>query len=122
MVTPAIRAGAAGYVPKSADGHTLLSALRIVLAGEICIPPRYLGSAAAGAAADSPRPPCASTERHLQVLSLLSDGMSNKSIARQLGIAEATVKLHVSAILKELGARNRTEAVIPANDLGLLCD
>ncbi len=121
-VSAAIRAGAAGYVPKSANSHTLLNALKLVLAGEIYIPPRYLEqSTVEPGAADRPRTG-ELTERQLDVLRLLADGLPNKSIAQRLGIAEATVKLHVSAILKQLGARNRTEAVITAGDRGLLRD
>ena len=119
-VNAAIQAGAAGYVPKTANSHTLLAALRIVLAGDIYIPPRYLDHAPRDTGQQPAKSDTGLTERQLQVLRLLADGLSNKAIARQLGIAEATVKLHVSAVLKELGARNRTEAVIVAHDRGLL--
>ncbi len=116
-VHAAIAVGASGYVPKSANSHVLLNALKVVLAGEIYLPPRYL---APDSAADSAAPASGLTQRQLEVLALLADGLPNKSIGRQLGIAEATVKLHVSAILRELGARNRTEAVVAATDRGLL--
>ncbi len=121
-VNAAIRAGAAGYVPKTANMHTLLSALKIVLAGETYIPPRYLDQSTQKAGRDAAPPADGLTKRQVEVLRLLADGLPNKAIARQLSIAEATVKLHVSAILKELGARNRTEAVIAAHDRGLLRD
>jgi DNA-binding NarL/FixJ family response regulator len=121
-VRAAISAGAAGYVPKTANSHTLLAALKIVLAGDVYIPPRYLEQEAAGVADKSPRAAGSLTERQFQVLRLMADGMSNKSIARQLEITEATVKQHVSAILTVLGARNRTEAVIIAYERGLLSD
>ena len=58
------------------------------------------------------------TARESQVLALMLEGKSNKRISRQLGMAEATVKNHVTAILKALGASNRTEAVIAAGRLG----
>lgn len=117
-VRAAIAAGAAGYVPKSANSPALLNALRVVLAGEIYMPPRYL-TQEAGVSAIPDRHHVL-TQRQLEVLVLLAEGLSNKAIARQLGIVEATVKLHVSAILRELGARNRTEAVMAARDRGLL--
>jgi DNA-binding NarL/FixJ family response regulator len=121
-VRAAISAGAAGYVPKTANSHTLLAALKIVLAGDVYIPPRYLEQEVESVANKPPHAAGGLTERQRQVLRLLADGMSNKSIARQLGIVEATVKQHVSAILTDLGARNRTEAVIAAIDRGLLDD
>jgi DNA-binding NarL/FixJ family response regulator len=121
-VRAAIRAGAAGYVPKTANSHTLLTALRIVLAGDIYIPPRYLENSAHSADKRSAGADCGLTDRQLEVLRLLASGLSNKSVARRLEITEGTVKQHVSAILKVLGVRNRTEAVIAAHDRGLLED
>jgi len=121
-VRAAIRAGAAGYVPKTANSHTLLTALRIVLAGDIYIPPRYLENPAHSAVKRSAGADCGLTDRQLEVLRLLASGLSNKSVARRLEITEGTVKQHVSAILKVLGVRNRTEAVIAAHDRGLLED
>jgi DNA-binding NarL/FixJ family response regulator len=59
------------------------------------------------------------TNRQLDVFRLLAEGLPNKLIARRLGLSEATVKLHVSAILRALGVRNRTEAVLQASRLGL---
>jgi two-component system nitrate/nitrite response regulator NarL len=59
------------------------------------------------------------TARQIEVLELMSRGLPNKSIAKTLDLAEGTVKLHVAAILRALGARNRTEAVVEATRLGL---
>jgi DNA-binding NarL/FixJ family response regulator len=59
------------------------------------------------------------SDRQTEVLRLILQGMSNKLIGRQLQLAEGTVKVHVSAVLRALGVRNRTQAVLAANRLGL---
>ncbi|MEK9776732.1 MAG: response regulator transcription factor, partial [Quisquiliibacterium sp.] len=59
------------------------------------------------------------TDRQIDVLKLIMRGLPNKLICRQLGLAEGTVKVHVSAVLRALGARNRTQAVIAASRIGL---
>ncbi len=60
------------------------------------------------------------TQRQLEVLELIANGLPNKSIARQLNLGEGTVKLHVASILRTLGIRNRTQAVAEATRLGLV--
>jgi DNA-binding NarL/FixJ family response regulator len=62
------------------------------------------------------------TERQQQVLALMAQGKSNKLICRELGLAEPTVKIHVSAVLKALKVKSRTEAVVLINRLGLQLD
>ena len=118
-VHDAMRAGAAGYVTKTASGHMLLNAVKIVLSGEVYLPPRYLAVSSPSGCGDAGNA-SRLTGRQLQVLNLLAEGKPNKLIARALGVTEATVKLHVSAILRELRARNRTEAVINATDRGII--
>jgi len=117
-VTRAIHLGAAGFVPKTAMNDVLVSALQLVLAGGIYVPPEVL-TAPPPAPARSQGALPGLTERQMDVLSLLLEGKSNKAICRDLGLAEATVKVHVRAILRALDARSRTEAVIAANRLGL---
>jgi DNA-binding NarL/FixJ family response regulator len=112
-VRESLAAGALGYVPKSAAPHTMVGAMKLVLAGEIYIPPLMLGSEPAPA---SPR----LTDRQLGVLRQVCDGASNKQIARRLGLSEKTVKAHVTAILRELGAANRTQAARAASTAGLI--
>jgi DNA-binding NarL/FixJ family response regulator len=112
LVTRAIALGAAGYIPKSTSHEVMVSALRLVCAGGMYLPPEVLAAAQPGAAEPQ------LTARESQVLALMLEGKSNKRISRQLGMAEATVKNHVTAILKALGASNRTEAVIAAGRLG----
>ena len=115
-VRQALDAGALGFIPKSSTSQVMLSALRLVLSGGMYLPPSYLERA------QSVRVPLAAssldslglTPRQLDVLRLLGQGHSNKEIARVLQLAEGTVKLHISAILRALGVDNRTRAVVAA--------
>jgi len=126
-VRSAIGAGAAGYIPKTFSSHELSAALRVVLAGEIYIPPALLPVVDAGrhsgaAPREAPRATqdISLTPRQAEVLKLMGGGLSNKSIASRLNLSEGTVKLHVNAILRALNARNRTEAVVEATRRRLL--
>lgn len=130
-VVKALNIGALGFIPKSAERPVMLSALQLVLAGGTYIPLDIL--ARQGSAKASPsRPatvPAATTAslspaqlgltgRQVEVLTHMMRGMSNKTICRKLDLAERTVKNNVTAILKALGATNRTEAVVKAGELG----
>ncbi len=110
--------GALGYVPKSANPNTLLSAIKLVLAGEIYVPPLMLEPQG-----DSSAPTGLSsvhlTQRQRDVLNCMSRGLSNKRIAQELGLAEKTVKAHITVVLRVLGASNRTHAVTIARENGL---
>ena len=116
--------GALGYVPKSASRHALLSAIRLVLNGEIYVPPLVLGDSAApkpAAHADrtnTGRPLL--TNRQIDVLKRLSEGQSNKTIARDLDLSEKTVKVHVTAIFRALNVVNRTQAAAAGRCAGLI--
>lgn len=117
--------GAVGYIPKSCSCHEMLSALHIVLQGDVYIPPRLLGKLGEGAlslAASCNNNPAQAllTARQIEVLELMARGLPNKSIANTLNLAEGTVKLHVAAILRALGVGNRTQAVMEASRLGLV--
>lgn len=96
--------GAAGWLPKSADAPVLLGALEQVLAGGTYVPP-FLQQRPA-------LPPEVLTDRQLEVLEQLVRGRSNKEIARQLGMAEPTVKGHLVTVFRVLRVRNRAEAVL----------
>ena len=115
MVTRAMELGARGFIPKSASGDVMLNSLRLVLSGGICLPPGY-GDTARG---DNPELPNL-TQRQLEVLRYMAQGNSNKEIARELGISENTVRVHISAIISALDATNRTEAAYSAMRLGLI--
>ncbi len=114
--------GAMGFIPKSANNAVMLSALHLVLSGGRYIPPELL-NAAPGAVASAPPPKTPAdlglTERQLDVLALMAQGKSNKQICRDLGLAEATVKIHVTAILRTLKVASRAQAIVAVNRLGL---
>jgi two-component system nitrate/nitrite response regulator NarL len=113
-----LKAGARGYCPKSAQAGTLLAALRLVISGEVYVPP-FMALApepAAGEAAD----PSGLTPRQREVLQELCLGRSNKQIANALGMQEKTVKGHVSAIFRCLNVVHRLQAVEVARAAGLV--
>lgn len=113
-VRRALGLGALGYVPKSANPTTLLSALRLVLSGNIYVPPLVLMPADAetcGGPTSSASVAPQLTERQLEILRQLSRGLSNKEIGLELDIAEKTVKAHVAAVFKALNVVSRTRAV-----------
>ena len=122
-ILTALNCGAAGYIPKSSPGTVMLRALELVLSGGIYVPPEVLswvGRAGKPATADEIPAAHSLTPRQIEVLSLMAEGQSNKKIARTLNRSEGTVKLHVAAVLKALGADNRTHAVLIAAQSGLL--
>lgn len=122
-VRHALALGALGYVPKSALPQTLLSALRLVLGGDIYVPPLMLAAAAAAAPSASAGDPgrhSELTERQMDVLRLLSRGLSNKEIGRALSLSDKTVKAHITAIFKALNVVNRTQAASAAQQAALL--
>lgn len=109
-VKAAIDAGARGFIPKSAKKEIMLSAIQLVLAGGVYLPDTSL-------VAESHSKISGLTPRQKDVLRLLADGLSNKAIAKELGMAEATVRVHVTSILRVLQVNNRTEAAIMAREL-----
>jgi len=110
----ALEAGAQGYVIKGMPYQTLVEALQRVHKGGRFLPPPVARALA------SRMPDSDLSAREQEVLSLLASGRSNKEIATQLGITEATVKCHVSAILLRLNVNDRTEAVVTALQRGLV--
>jgi DNA-binding NarL/FixJ family response regulator len=126
-VMKALELGALGFIPKTAEGEVLLGALRLVLSGGIYVPPEILahaelsdpGSKRGGADEAETLPQLVGlTDRQLDVLALMMKGKSNKTICRELNLAEPTVKNHVTAILRALNVSNRTEAVVAATQKG----
>ena len=132
-VMEGLERGAMGYIPKSSSNEVMLSALRLVLSGGKYLPPQVLattgsrstavGSGRGGVPGEGKvvrsTADLGLTERQLQVLALLMQGKSNKLICRELGVAERTVKIHVSAVLKALNVTSRTQAVIAIERLGV---
>lgn len=122
-VKRALNAGALGYIPKSANPQTLLSALKLVLSGNIYVPPllaQVTGSIDhSNHTAPASAPLEQLTERQQDVLKELCAGKSNKEISSHLGIAEKTVKAHVAAIFKTLNVVNRTQAANAYREISL---
>lgn len=115
LVRQLVGLGVSGFVPKSDAASVMLQAIRLILAGGTYAPLRLLGDSTDGAGPVGSTPPeLGLTPRQLEVLGLLARGLPNKSIARELDLSEATVKVHLLAIFRVLGARNRTEAVVAA--------
>jgi len=127
----ALDIGAVGFITKSATAEVMLSALRLVLAGGIYVPPDMLKGAATAVSEAAPTmhagdesaassPAGGLTARQVEVLACLGQGKSNKLIARELDLSENTVKIHVAAILRTLGVDNRTQAAMVARERGII--
>ncbi len=130
-----LKAGARGYLLKDISSEEMAQAVRKVAAGEALIQSRITSkvlaefsrlatatdrksSSKTGAATEALPVPL--TERELEVLQALAHGLSNREIAGQLVITEGTVKNHVSSLIEKLGVRDRTQAVLKAQELGML--
>jgi DNA-binding NarL/FixJ family response regulator len=121
-VLQAVNLGAAGFIPKTSSSRVMLSALKLVMSGGVYLPPALLEQANDSNGLDHAMgngDASFLTPRQREVLVLLGQGKSNKEIARVLQLAEGTVKLHVTAILKALNVNNRTRAVVAASQMGL---
>jgi DNA-binding NarL/FixJ family response regulator len=122
-VLAAIGSGAAGFIPKSSTNEVMESAVRLVLAGGKYLPPEVIADS--GLEPRPARPRVATTDtlgltgRQAEVLRLLASGASNKLICRELGLAERTVKAHVTAVFRALHVSSRTQAAIEAAKLGI---
>jgi DNA-binding NarL/FixJ family response regulator len=121
----ALRAGAAGFLLKDSDAATLLGAVRTVAAGDGLIAPAvtrrliaaFVGGSATPRPATDPARLAPLTPRERQVLAAVGEGLSNAEIAARLGMAEATVKTHVSRMLHKLRLRSRVQAAVLAQEL-----
>jgi len=124
----ALRAGAAGFLLKSVEAQPLMDAIRLVAAGDGVLAPtvtrRLMRDFAAVAPRRIQRPKSVDllTEREVEVLVCLGEGLSNQQIGRRLHIGETTVKTHVSRVLTKLDLRSRVQAAILAQEAGLLSD
>ncbi|MEU2900039.1 response regulator transcription factor [Streptomyces sp. NPDC006967] len=122
----ALRAGAAGFLLKNTEAKDLITAVRTVAGGEGIVAPavtrRLIAEFAAKPARPVPADPAvldSLTRREREVLSCLGEGLSNAGIAARLGMAEATVKTHVSRLLGKLELRSRVQAAVLAQELGI---
>jgi DNA-binding NarL/FixJ family response regulator len=122
LIRQVIDEGAAGFIPKASSHAVMMAALRLVLAGGTYLPPHALHSETPEAPpAEVPHASAVArlTERQLATLRLAMLGKSNKVIAREMELSEATVKAHLAECFKRLGVRNRTEAVFAVARAGL---
>lgn len=112
LAEQAIRAGAAGFVPKTMSSRAMVSAVRFMAAGEVYAPFNFMqaGEPAAGNL----------SQRETEVLRGLCEGKSNKEIARMLDLQEVTIKLHVKTLSRKLNAKNRTHAAMIAREQNLI--
>lgn len=143
IMRSALERGVLGFIPKAYSPDVMLSAVRLVLAGGVYVPPMMLtavppgivagmaqqagtetlvrgaggGNGGSGGTQTLEHLRSVLTERQVEVLQLLSQGKPNKLIGRSLGISEGTVKIHLAAIFRALNVRNRTEAVVAAQAL-----
>jgi len=112
--------GASGFIPKTLGIEAMRGAITRVFQGGVWTPPEIdLGAGADAETADLLTRLTSLTPQQVRVLMMLSEGLLNKQIAYELGVSEATVKAHVSAILQKLGVESRTQAVIAASKIEL---
>jgi len=127
-VVRALRAGAYGFLLKDAPASRLVAAIRAAAAGDALIEPsitrrlveQFVARAPSAEPAGIPDAVAGLTERELEVLRLVARGLSNAEIARELMVAETTVKTHVARILAKLGVRDRVRAVVLAYESGFV--
>lgn len=112
----ALGAGAAGFIPKSLPAKSMVNAVRFMAMGEQYVPADFW--TAKEEKASSPLVEKLS-RREMQMLDGLNEGRTNKEIARELGIQEPTVKLHMKTLFRKIGATNRTQAALIAREEGL---
>jgi DNA-binding NarL/FixJ family response regulator len=109
--------GASGFIPKSVDPQTMVDAVRAVLDGRVWAPPEAFAATVSGEEQDRARRIASLTPQQFRVLMLVADGLLNKQIAAAIGVTEATVKVHVAAIMRKLGLFRRTQLAVLAQRL-----
>ncbi|PWK92549.1 response regulator transcription factor [Fulvimonas soli] len=117
----ALAHGAAAYIPKSTAGEDIVAAIRAVLDGDVWLPPQLLDGAAElrPDEAEVAARVAALTPQQFRVLTMIAEGLLNKQIAYELGVSEATVKAHMTAIMRKLGVNNRTQVALAASQLAI---
>jgi len=113
VVQEAIGSGAAGFIPKSTSCEVMRHAILMIMDGGIYLPPNLLMRPKVVEKNDL-------SDHQKNILSLLAKGHANKSIAFELGISEGTVKQHIHSIYKKLGITSRTQALLKAQEMGLV--
>ncbi len=116
----AMELGASGFIPKSSGMDIIREAVSSVMAGNVWTPPDLdLGTESDPDVADLIERLSSLTPQQARVLTMLGEGLLNKQIAYELGVSEATIKAHVSAVLQKLGVDSRTQAVIRLSKIGI---
>jgi DNA-binding NarL/FixJ family response regulator len=124
IIRRALAHGASGYIPKSTSVEMIVGAVRAVLNGDLWVPESMHGAGTglrpdeAGAAAKI----ADLTPQQFRVFNMIAEGLLNKQIAYDLGVSEATVKAHMTAIMRKLGVSNRTQVALLANHLAIESD
>jgi DNA-binding NarL/FixJ family response regulator len=122
-VETALDLGAMGFIPKTANAHVLIDALRLVLSGGVFVPVEFASNGGVFRSGTGNRSQdLGLTPRQSDVLKLLVQGKPNKLICRDLSLSEGTIKVHVSAILRALNVHNRTQVVIELARRGVRLD
>jgi len=121
VIRRAIAHGASGYIPKSASVDTIVTAVRRILDGDVWLPPHVSESSGS---LDDDEASAASriaelTPQQFRVLGMIAAGLLNKQIAFELNVSEATIKAHMTAIMRKLHVSNRTQVALCANHLAL---
>jgi DNA-binding NarL/FixJ family response regulator len=111
--------GASGFIPKSSSRKIIVHAIRLVLDGGTYLPSQMLDAPVRGDVGHGNEPKVLLTGRQRQVIACLAQGKPNKLIACELNVTEATVKAHITDIMRTLKVTNRTQAVIAARNLGI---
>lgn len=115
----ALAHGASAYIPKSAAVEQIVEAVRTVLDGDVWLPHQLVGGSVELKAdeADVAARVASLTPQQFRVLTMIAEGLLNKQIAYDLGVSEATVKAHMTAIMRKLGVSNRTQVALAASHL-----
>lgn len=117
----ALAHGASGYIPKSTPGEQIVQAIHAVLEGDTWLPHQLVGGEISlkRAEADVAERIASLTPQQFRVLTMIAEGQLNKQIAWDLGVSEATVKAHMTAIMRKLGVNNRTQVALAASHLAV---
>jgi len=118
VISAAIHAGAAGFVPKHSPRDVFLTAFDALETGQAFVPPGHVLRDPDTEQAGAANRLASLTNQQSRILQLICDGKLNKQIAYDLSIAESTVKAHVTAIMRKLGVQSRTQAVLLARKAG----
>ena len=121
VIQRALEHGAAGFIPKSSSIETITGAIDQILMGEIWVPTSVHSNLPGSndSELELAERMAQLTPQQFKVLMMMSQGLLNKQVAYELGVSEATIKAHVTAIMNKLGVSNRTQAVLAANHLSV---